>query len=235
MGQLRRALPDYLALLDMTPGFLLTLVVDKRVESLFELGGGPRPSKRVSTLLEAHGYGRRKPKVAEKLMRVADTIAFLTALLAHNGQKVFWMTDNDSIVQSQGSSSPHDDTLMLFQTLLEVYKRPGFNFSLVGGASPFDDDGNEMFADLLSATDITAGSLAQFMTLKLTDPAGHQSVKPGCDDVLMWLTKDGIGLKKMTIVIRPDESGPIGAFKSSIFELLLKKLPEDALMIPVYV
>ncbi len=233
MGQVQRALPDYLELLDMMPGFLLTLVVDRRIGSLFEAIGTP-PSERVPEVLEGHGFGRRKPKVAEKLMRVVDTAAFLTALLGHDSQNIFWMTDNDSILEPQDSSQAHERVLALFQNLLEKYKRVGVNFDKIGGAAPFTDE-NALFGDLLSATDVAAGSLCQYMTKKLDGPEGKETVKSGCDQVLRWLTRDGIGLKKMTIAIREDPSGPKGAFRSSIIELSLTDIPDDALMIPVHV
>ena len=233
MGQVQRALPDYLELLDMMPGFLLTLVVDRKIGSLFEAIGTP-PTERVSEVLAGHGFGRRKPKVAEKLMRVVDTAAFLTSLLGHDGQKIFWMSDNDSILESQDSSQAHDRVLALFQNLLEKYKRAGMNFAKIGGAAPFSDD-NAQFGDLLSATDVAAGSVCQYMTNKLNGPEGKATVKSGCDQVLRWLTRDGIGLKKMTIAIRENPIGPKGAFKSSIIELSLTDIPEDALTIPVFV
>lgn len=233
MGQVFRALPEYLELLDMMPGFLFTLVVDRRIGSLFETADAPR-SARVPEVLATHGFGRRKPKVAEKLMRVVDTAAFLTALLAHDNQNVFWMTDHDSIVEAKNSSHAHESVLALFQNLLEKYKRPGVNFAKIGGAAPFADD-NAMFGDLLSATDVTAGSLCQYLTQRSVAPEGKETVKPGCDQVLQWLTRDGIGLKKMTIAVHEDSTGPKGAIRSSTIELVLKDIPKDALMIPVSV
>ena len=98
-------------------------------------------------VLEGHGFGRRKPKVAEKLMRVVDTAAFLTALLGHDSQNIFWMTDNDSILEPQDSSQAHERVLALFQNLLEKYKRVGVNFAKIGGAAPFTDE-NALFGDL---------------------------------------------------------------------------------------
>ena len=233
MGQLQRALPEYLRLLDMMPGFLFTLAVDTRIGSLFEIPGA-RQGERVSDVLEAQGFGRRKPKVAEKLMRIVDTAAFLSALLTHDGQGLFWMTDNDSILEPIDSSQAHDDVLKLFQRMLQKYKRPNVNFAMIGGAAPFADD-NTMFGDLLSATDVTAGALCQYMSQKQESPEDGIRVKIGCDQVLEWLTKDGIGLKKMTIAIQLDPSGPNGSFKSSIIELAMKDVPQDALMIPVIV
>ena len=88
MGQVLGALPDYLLTLsNYLPGFLLTLAVQKKVLEVF------RPTaKETSSLLEAAlesiGVKARKPRVNEKLMRVVELIAFLTALLGKDGQKV---------------------------------------------------------------------------------------------------------------------------------------------------
>ena len=92
MGQIQRALPDYLSTLsNFLPGFLLNLAVQKNVSEVFRSS-----AKETSNLLEAAfksiGVEGRKPKVNEKLIRVTELVAFLTALLGKDGQKVFWMT-----------------------------------------------------------------------------------------------------------------------------------------------
>ncbi len=50
-------------------------------------------------MLEAEEIGHWKPEIAEKALRVTHFVSFLTALLAHDGQKIFWMTDNDAMAQ----------------------------------------------------------------------------------------------------------------------------------------
>ena len=156
MGQVRRALPDYLLTLsNFLPGFLLTLAVQKTALEVF------RPTaKDTSNLLDAAlksiGVEGRKPRVNEKLMRVVELVAFLTALLGKDGQKVFWMTDHDEI---SPTNTIHEETLRVFDALLRVYCRNRQTFSLVGGALPFEQRDVGML-DLLSATDICAGALA---------------------------------------------------------------------------
>jgi hypothetical protein len=72
------------------------LAIDKRLQSLF--GPVGRGTKKFSAdTLRSESLGERKPDVNEKLLRVAHIAAFLTGLLIHDGQKIFWMTDHDSI------------------------------------------------------------------------------------------------------------------------------------------
>jgi hypothetical protein len=80
MAAMRNALPAYLdALNGYVPGLLFTVLVDARVVSLF----GPQDNstgKALSAVLKEKGFGSLKPRVAEKMLRVVHTSAFLTAL-----------------------------------------------------------------------------------------------------------------------------------------------------------
>jgi hypothetical protein len=228
MGQLQRALPDYLNALDMLlPGFLFTLAVDKRLISLF----GPQEKTthdQLAELLRSEGLGDRKPQVAEKLVRIVHLTAFLCGLLAHDGHKVFWMTDHDAIC---ANDQLHQQTLELFARVLPVYTRQGCSFPLVGGAAPFKDRSVEML-DLLSVPDIVAGSLDQYLTQRDTVAAEDIRVKQGCDLVLQWLGHDGIGLKKMNVLVRPGKGDLI---EGATLEFVLENPPADAKMIPIVV
>ena len=115
MGPLRRALPEHLAALNnLLPGFLFTLAADKQITSLF--GPQEKSTKQfIAQTLEAHALGTRKPDLAEKLVRIVHIAAFFTALLVHNDQKIFWMTDHDAICANQ---ELHQQTLALFQRVL---------------------------------------------------------------------------------------------------------------------
>jgi len=226
MGQIRRALPDYLSALNhLVPGFLCTLAVDKRLTSLF----GPQEhamTKQLSEMLKAENLGDRKPDVAEKLLRVVHLAAFLTALLAHDGQKILWMTDHDAICPNE---EMHQYALSLFQRILAIYTRPGCTYPVLGGALPFAERSVEML-DLLSSPDVVAGSVAQYLTKR--DSMRHEdiTVKAGCDDVLSWLAQDGLGLKKATFLLRRAESGGI---EGGTVEFQLVNPPADALLIPI--
>jgi hypothetical protein len=64
------------------------------------------------------GFGQFKPKIAEKALRVVHAAAFLTALLGHEGQKIFWMSDHDAICPD---AEAHKRLLQLFHNVLTLY------------------------------------------------------------------------------------------------------------------
>ena len=228
MGQLQRALPDYLNALDTLPGFLFTLVVDKHLSSLFG-PAGKETRDLITQTLKSEGFGERKPAINEKLLRIVHIAAFLTGLLAHNTQKIFWMTDHDSI---SPTAEMHEKTLSLFQRVLGMYTNEKDIFPILGGALPFDERSVELL-DFLSATDVCAGSLSQYLTQVATVKPGEEIiVKAGCERVLQWLAHDGIGLKKMNVIMRP---GPNGIIKSSILKLQPENPPKNVRIIPIFI
>ena len=228
MGQIQRALPDYLSTLsNFLPGFLLNLVIHKNVSEVFRSS-----AKETNDLLEAAfkaiGVEGRKPKVNEKLIRVTELVAFLTALLGKDGQKVFWMTDHDEI---SPTNAKHEETLKVFDALLRAFSRNNQTFSLVGGALPFDER-HVGTLDFLSATDLCAGALAEYLTQREVHEQDKIKVKPGCAHVLQWLAHDGIGLKKMNIIVRRGADVPI---ESAAIEFGLEDPPQDVTIIPISV
>ena len=228
MGQLLRALPDYLLTLNnYLPGFLLTLAVQKDMLSVFKESAEENRSL-MESALESIGVQGRKPKVNEKLLRVVELVGFLTALLGKNGQKVFWMTDDDEI---SPTNEKHEETLRVFDAFLNVFCRTNQAFSLIGGALPFEkrDLGT---LDLLSAADVCAGALAEYLTRREVNDPEEMEVKAGRDHVLQWLANDGIGLKKMTIVMR---KGAGDAIESAAVEFALEDPPENSSIVPIVV
>jgi len=85
--------------------------------------------------------------------------------------------------------------------------------------------------DLLSATDIVAGSLDQYLTQSQSVPVEDINVKPGCDLVLQWLAHDGLGLKKMNVIMRRGEK----TIEAATLEFDLENPPRDPIIIPVAV
>jgi hypothetical protein len=203
MGVMRKVLPAYLGLLNgYVPGLLFTVLVERRISSLF----GPQDRSTgvaLSQRLEQHGFDNLKPKVAEKVLRVVHTVAFLTALLGHEGQKVFWMSDHDAICRD---AKTHQSLLALFHNVLSLYTDR--RFGLIGGALPFSERSMD-FLDLLSAADIVAGSVCQYFTGR--DAVGEQNVriKEGAEKILVWLGHDGLALKKLCIQLCLGDDGRI--------------------------
>jgi hypothetical protein len=204
MGQLRRALPHFLTATDGLPGFLCTIAVDKRISTVFGANDKETPARLVE-IIEQAGLGRRKPRTAEKLLRVVHLTAYLTALLATNGQKVFWMSDHDEIC---ANPTQHALLLELFGRVLPIYTRPGCVFGTMGGALPFAERSIDM-NDLLSIPDVVAGTLGDYLSKRDVEGPENICVKRGAEEVLLWLARDGIGLKKACFVMRKTADGMI--------------------------
>ena len=227
MGQINRALSDYLNALDFLPGFLFSLAIDKRIGSVFG-PSGKDTQKWIAETLELEGFGGRKPHVSEKLLRVVHIVAFLAGLFTRDGQNVFWMTDNDAISETE---EMHKQTLSLFQRILTLYAKEGTKFPVLGGALPFPD--KELGTrDMLSATDVVAGSLSQYLTQKDTVASHEIRIKDGCDRVLQWLGHDGVGLKKMNVVMREGKDARI---ESATVEFQSLRRPSGVTTIPVFI
>ena len=204
-GRIVDALQDYLtAANNLLPGLLFTLLVDKRITTLFGMDT-PERKARVAAHFEQEGFGRRKSMNNEKALRIAHMAAMLTGLLTHSDQKIFWMTDDDSI---SANSPMARSTLRLFAALLEMYRRQDVQFGDVGGATPFAQRHPETL-DLLSLCDIVAGSLGHYMSERETVPRDQVKVKQGADTVLDWLPHQGIGLRKMNVILRQADNNAI--------------------------
>ena len=224
MGLMRKALPGYLDLLNgYVPGLLFTIVVEKRILSLF----GPQnrtTGDALSKKLEEEGL-KLKPEIAEKAFRVVHAAAFLTALLGQEGQKIFWMSDHDAICPDLNA---HNRLLALFHNVLGLYTER--QFGLIGGALPFSERSTD-YLDLLSAADIVAGSVGQYFTSR--DDLGEKDarVKEGAEKVLVWLGHDGLALKKFCIQLA---LGDDGAIRFGSVEFQPKQTPDTVTFLPIH-
>jgi hypothetical protein len=204
MGQIRRALPSFLEAADQLPGLLYTVAIEKGIRSVF--GSEPDTPKKIVKLLDEAGLGKRPPKTAEKLMRIAHLVAYFIALLATDKQNVFWMTDHDEI---SPNLEQHQLLMELcFGRVLPLYLRPGTLFGNMGGAIPFEERSVEM-NDRLSLPDLVAGVLGDYLTKRDLQGPEDIMIKESAGDVFLWLTKPGIGLKKICTFLRPGKNGEV--------------------------
>jgi hypothetical protein len=223
-GPIKRSLDQYLKnLSNFVNGYLFTVVIDKSVGTVFG-ENNKETSKHLVNTLKDNGFGDWKPNVAEKLLRITHFSAYLVALLSREGQKVIWMTDHDSIAPT---SEHFNKTLKLFSNLLNHYCK--HNLSTVGGAVPFEEKSSE-FLDLLSATDITAGTIEHYMT-RAHGKNEEPDVKEEANQVLCWLSGQGVALKKYSMIIRKEGDEIV----SGTLEFKLKETDPDVMSIPVVV
>lgn len=198
-GPLHRALDEYLLTLNnLVPGFLLTLIIDKDVAKLFTTGtDGIDP---VNALKSA-GLGVWPQKEAERVLRIMHSLAYLISLLASDGQKVFWMTDDDAIVANDERKRA---TGNLLQRLLGHYSKN--KYSTVGMATPFDEE--YFLHDLLSAPDLAAGAIEHYFSNKKAIES--KGIRQDVDKILVWMAYEGISLRRDVIRIKKSASSTRG-------------------------
>lgn len=196
-GQINRALDEYLCALNFVPGLLFTVIIEKGAASLVPHA---LETKEILEVMKQNDFGEWKPTIVEKLLRVCHVSAYLVALLASKGQKVFWMTDHDAIAANQRLEVYW---LKLFGNLLFRYCREKPSF--IGGGRPFQGKHLQTL-DLLSSTDIVAGSLEHYFTRTSN---GYEDMKEQVGKVLRWLCHDGILLKKQAVTIMKADTGGV--------------------------
>jgi hypothetical protein len=223
-GPIQRAIPEYLVhLSNLVNGLLLTVVVEKNIPSLF--GSEKKTTEKfIADAFAEEELGEWIPFVAEKMLRVTHFICYLVALLSKENQRVFWMTDDDAIAPS---AQRHQLMLKLFSRLLNHYcKHP---IKQIVGATPFAEK-SPFFLDLLSATDVIAGSVEHYLSREKKgdrDTVGKESVV----HTLRWLCGQGISLKRYVIRISEKD----GIVDSRTLKFDLKEPDPNAVVAPVLI
>ena len=191
-GPISRALDDYLCALNMIPGLLFTVVIEKGAGSM-----NREEAKEIVELLKEYDLGEWKPAVGQKVILVCNIVAYLVALLVADNQKVFWMTDNDNIVANDDLSASWTRIFHRTLSILSVIDLPEVYCAL-----PFS--GRHLpTMDLLSSTDVVAGSIDHYFT-RLA--AGFEDFKEETNKVVEWLCYPGL-LRKENIMIKKNKSG----------------------------
>ena len=226
-GPLNRSLDSWLYLGNYLPGLLFTLIVSKNISSI--IGNNEKKfSKELAEALQVYDMGHWKAPMAEKLLRIVHTICYFSGLLSIEGQKIFWMTDDDAIMANADKKKA---TGMLLSRLLPAYTTK--EYGSIGMATPFDDenDGNDgsNISDLLSYPDLVAGSVEAFYSNCFNNEAGV--IKDTANKVLLWLCNQGIGLKKLTMSFNCNADG---ALQTAMVEFHRKEKEINAEYIPIW-
>lgn len=196
-GPISRSITSYLNAINTgVVGFLYTVIIEKEIKTVFG-DINKRISQDYVDLIKSNGLGSRKPEVCEKVLRITHIASYLIGLFAKEGQKIFWMTDDDSIAPNDTKTK---DTLNLFCSILPLYAP--YKFEVIAGATPFKEKNIEHL-DLLSITDLVAGALEG-----LFSNTEEQGLKEGVEKIINWLGYDGM-LKKRTTMIRRVENNKI--------------------------
>ena len=201
-GPLSRSVKDWLGLIAHFPGLLFTLQVDRRLSSIF-VGNDRGSMNEIGAILGELGYDAWKGAVAEKLLRIVHTVAYLAAALSVEGQRLFWMTHEDAIV---GNDRAFTGARVLLGRVLDAYAPGRFERVLVSKGLR-DVHRVATYDDLVGLADLVGGSVERFALYRSGGlPRG---VKDGVNEVLLWLCDRTTALKKLVFSVRPSCGGAI--------------------------
>ncbi|AHN24536.1 hypothetical protein [Lysinibacillus varians] len=198
-GPIERSLDEYLNAINNTVnGIVFTLVVDKEIHSLN--GHNEKNSKKfIAKFLEEQGFGTVKADVAEKIYRILTLISYLVHLLVPYEKKIFWMSDQDSTIETE---EMHQKIADLLQSA--IYSFENAEYDTLGYGKPFPKDEGTLFLDLLSISDLTAGAIEHYLTRQKKLASSDFEISRGADKITMWLANNGLAFKKLTYIVSYD-------------------------------
>jgi len=202
-GPIKRALGDILEIADaLIHGLLLTVSIDKNIESLFGLDKKGAHSEIIG-LFQEKKLGLWKGNEAEKVLRVCHPIALFLSILAESGQKFLWLCDHDSI-NEEGKGRGFSDTQKILGYTLSMYSDN--QYEILGFAKPFRGDAGT--SDLLSLADFSAGAIQEVLQSEFTGKDVQVSEEKG--KIVKWMGTDSQFLKKVNLVFVKQDDGNWG-------------------------
>jgi hypothetical protein len=200
----RRALLPFLNAANTIPGLLVTILIDKSIESLFKATGNlsmDEPSLQQ--------YSHWNSFVFEKLLRIIHFASFFLAGLSRPYQNVLWITDEDDIVPNEQRLR---EAVNIFANVSSLYLKHKLGHFRWGTTK--SDTGTRQLEDLVSVTDLVAGSLLEDLTSyrkekifpqsKLVVPP-PENLKRKTREVTDWFADNTKSLRRLVYVIEPVE------------------------------
>lgn len=196
----QHALLPFLTAANSIPGLLVTILVNKKIDSLFEKEG--RLDMDRSDLKEYRHWERG---VFEKLLRVLHFVSFFVSGLSRPYQDVLWITDEDEIM---ANSARLKEVSEMFLRLCSHYLKHNLRHARIGTTK--SDTGKRDIEDIVAVADLAAGALCQLLTdyqtldwdlssgLILPPP---KMLPPKAKAIMDWLAENGQPLKRLVFVI----------------------------------
>ena len=192
------ALPGFLEAATQLHGLSFTILVDRRIRTLFQDSGDVVPY-----------LWKAAPR--EKAMRVMYLGALLVAGLSSPGQDVFWFTDEDEIAANAEQLTVLTD---LFARVSTNLLRHNLGHLRCGTAA--SDPGDLSIEDLVAIPDVSGGAAAAVFGEfdeqigesphgVFATPAGTIPVK--AQSLFSWFANPSIPLRRQVCVVRATDSG----------------------------
>ena len=141
-----RCMDEYLSLTNnFVNGLLITVAVNKEIISLCT-SDNKKALKNITESITEYEYGKWKPFVLEKSMRIIYILTYLIKLLVPSGKKIFWMPDDDATMANERRAV--DLTRMLSNALNSLKDAP--KYKTIGySMKPFNTDASYYMTCLL--------------------------------------------------------------------------------------
>lgn len=195
------ALPAFLRSIDLIPGLLLVVLIEKSLKTLFshtEIDHSDVLSRELSLW---------PPHVKERLFRVLHINSLLIAGLTHPGQNLLWITDQDDVVANE---TRHRQATSAFARALGHYLQHDLGHIRV--ATTKSDSGKRDVEDFVAIADFAAGSVCEVLS------AYQNSGMPLVEDIVLpappdmsektsflsnWFSIEDAPLRRLVISIDP--------------------------------
>ena len=123
----------------------ITVAVNKEIISLCT-SDNKKALKNITESITEYEYGKWKPFVLEKSMRIIYILTYLIKLLVPSGKKIFWMPDDDATMANERRAV--DLTRMLSNALNSLKDAP--KYKTIGySMKPFNTDASYYMTCLL--------------------------------------------------------------------------------------
>lgn len=201
----KKALPYFLAAADSIPGLSTTVLIDKRIKSLFSESG---EIDRSQPELGPYAHWRKTP--FEKMLRIVHFISFFVAGLSRQNQDILWITDEDEIAANELRLR---ELTKIWGIVISNYLQHNLRHLRCGTTK--SDDGSRQLEDLASIPDLIAGTLTEVLTAQqneglmptrislIVPPTRSLSSKAA--EIMSWFANSSQPLKRLVYLIEPVE------------------------------
>jgi hypothetical protein len=152
----RAACQPFLYAANAMSGLAITILIDKRIDSLFLKKGLLDPAATIFSGLKCNAW---KPLAFERMLRAAHLVAVFVAGISSSMQNVFWITDEDEIAPSVPRLT---ELTHVFAHVLSGMLLHDVGHIRVGTTGTTAGD-NLRFEDYAAIADLMAGSVNEYI------------------------------------------------------------------------
>jgi hypothetical protein len=196
-------LPIFMAAAAILEGITFTILVNKKIVSLFSKSG-----KIDLDHPDLARFSNWKESVIERTLRITHLMALFVAGLSNEGQNLIWITDEDEMVANEERLREVTSVISeVFSNLIE------HNFGHFRFGTTASDNGTLQLEDLAAIADLSAGALVDVLTdlesagkttsPHLFIPIGHK-VSRKSRAITAWFTSYDMPMRHIVVALDPD-------------------------------